>query len=320
VAINNPEFGLPAFGATLAACAWAARDRSWPALARLGAGAAAGVACGVAIVAALTLVVAGSLPAFEMLLTFPRIFGAEGFGLLGMPPLGLHLVIYMTFAAAIVVATVRAASDAEDRMLTGALAWTGVFGLGVGAYFVGRSHPHVLIDLFSIWSLTLMLLTVVAVRAILRRPTRRPSLAELLVLAGFGVAVCSLAQTPPPWSQVERLRQPPPNGVLRATAFTAGVRQLAVGDAPVALLVLLGQRIAYDLGLVNVAPYVNIESMMTTQQWQETVDRLRRAGGTSIIVTRQAMFGDQVAWLRRAGYAPSTEVPELGLVRFDGPP
>ena len=137
----------------------AAADRSaapvaWPARRPLG------LACAVAIVCALTLLVAGSLPHFGMLLTFPRIYGAGSFGLLPMPTLGLHLVLYVTFAAALVLATVRRGiGRPHDRSaLTGALAWAGVFGLGAGAYFVGRSHPHVLIDLFSAWSLALTLL------------------------------------------------------------------------------------------------------------------------------------------------------------------
>ena len=54
-------------------------------------------------------------------------------------------------------------------------------------YFVGRSHPHVLIDLFSAWRSRWRCCSIVVVRAIARRPARRPTLAELLVLAGFGV-------------------------------------------------------------------------------------------------------------------------------------
>ena len=192
VAINNLEFGLPAFGAALVVLAATAHDRSPRALARLGAAALAGVAIALAIVSALTLIVAGSLPQLGMLTTFPGIYGAEGFGLLPMPAIGFHLVVYVTFAAAIVVAVVRlaAAGDAGDATLTAALMWSGVFGLGAGSYFVGRSHPHVLIDLFSAWALALSLLTIAVAQAVVRRRLRRPQLAELLVLAGFGVMVC----------------------------------------------------------------------------------------------------------------------------------
>ncbi|HEX7289826.1 MAG TPA: hypothetical protein VF250_01755, partial [Conexibacter sp.] len=129
VAINNLEFGLAALGASLLALVAAAEDRSPRALARLGAAAATGLAIAVAIVSALTLAVAGSLPHPRMLTTFPSIYGAEGFGLLPMPSLGLHLVVYVTFVAAIVVAVVRIAAGCEpaEAPLTAALAWAGLF-------------------------------------------------------------------------------------------------------------------------------------------------------------------------------------------------
>jgi hypothetical protein len=58
-----------------------------------------------------------------------------------MPLLGLHVAIYLTYVAAIGTATVRAVRGEDGRLLTGLLAWSGVFGLGVGAYFAGRSTP-----------------------------------------------------------------------------------------------------------------------------------------------------------------------------------
>ena len=159
-------------GATLVALAWTLPDRSPRALARLGLEALGGGAIAVALVSALTLAVGGGLPHFGMLFEFPRIFGTEGFGLLPMPSVGFHLVVYATFVAAIAVAAVRGLAG-DDRLLSVALAWVGIFGLGVGAYFTGRSHPHVLIDIFTVWSYALVLLAIVAIRSILRRPGRR---------------------------------------------------------------------------------------------------------------------------------------------------
>jgi len=317
-AINNLEFGLPAFGATLLALAATAGDRSPRALARLGGAALAGVAIALALVAALTLAVAGSLPHLGMLATFPGIYGSEGFGLLPMPALGLHLVVYVTFAAAIVVAVVRLAAPAagDGAPLTTALAWSGLFGLGAGSYFAGRSHPHVLIDLFSAWALALSLLTIVAVQAVVRRGVRRPQLAELLVLAGFGVMLCSLAQTPTPWSQARRLWDTRPPRQRVATATTKVVDRLTTRGEPVALLLFLGHRIAYELGLDDVAPYANMDSMMTEQQWAETLRDLRRAGGRKVILIRHWLFPERIDYLRRAGYVPAQEQPDLGIVEL----
>jgi hypothetical protein len=315
VVINNPEFGVPAFGATLAALAWTERARSLRALGALAAQAAAGVLAAAVLVCALTLAVAGSLPHFAMLLTFPRIFGTQSFALLPMPPLGMHLVVYATFASAIVVAVVRAETPA-NRPLTAALAWCGIFGLGAGAYFTGRSHPHVLIDLFSAWSLTLLLLGVVAVRAIQRRPSRRPQLAELLVLAGFGVMACSLAQVPTPWSQIDRLSHAQRKDVRVTTAYEDVIATLTHRGEPVAMLIALGHHIAYDVGARDVTPYANIGSMITYEQWTETIAALRRAHGTKLFVTSGSLFTEQIHWLARRGYYPTREAKALALIEF----
>ena len=313
VAINNPEFGVPALGATLAALLWTTRPSSRT-LARLLVGVLLGLAAAVALVAALTLVVAGSLPHFGLLTVFPRIYGLEGFGQQPMPAYGLHLVVYLTFAAAIVVATVRAASGAADRALTGALVWSGVFGLGVGGYFAGRSHPQVLTDLFSSWSLALVLLTVVAIRAIAQRPSRRPTLVELLVIAGFGVMACSIVQVPTPWSQIARLREPAP-AETDAAKIAGGLRQMAPNE-PLLLLTPLAERYAHELGLDDVMPYANIESMVTVNQWREAVEALDRAHGRTIIVPNDRMHEDQAAWLLRAGFAPDIVRRREHLVRY----
>ncbi|HET6449079.1 MAG TPA: hypothetical protein VFG31_08215, partial [Conexibacter sp.] len=318
VAINNLEFGLPAFAATLAALA-AASSRSRAQLQRLALDALAGVLVAVMAVSLLTLVVVGSLPHFGMLLSFPRIYANAGFGLLPLPALGFHLVVYATFAAALVVAAVRLLSsmDADDRALTSALAWAGIFGLGAGGYFVGRSHPHVLIDLFSAWALALSLLLLVVVHAIGRRPARRPQLAELLVLAGFGVLACSLAQTPTPWSQIDRIQQTTPVARRVDNAVMTVIDHATHRGEPVALVVPLGHRIAVALGLDNITPYANGGSMMTAQQWTETVAALRRAHGTRILTDQRTTFRETAALLAAAGFhAARQSSAGGGLIEF----
>jgi hypothetical protein len=317
VVINNPEFGVPALGATLAILAWALPIRSPRTLAGLAGSALGGGAIAVALVSSLTLAVGGSLPHFGMLTTFPRIFGTEGFGLLPMPSVGFHLVVYVTFVAAIVLATVRTVSGNDDhRMLTAALAWCGIFGLGTGAYFTGRSHPHVLIDLFSIWSLTLALLAVAVVRAILRRPSRRPQLAELLVLAALGVMTCSLAMIPTPWSQLDRLRHGQPHDVRVMTALEDVIKEFTHRGEPVAMLVRPGHQIAEEDGIRDVTPYANIDSMMTEETWAEAIAALERAHGRKLFVQQETLFDEHVRWLARRGYKPYVEARALALIGF----
>ena len=82
------------------------------------------------------------------------------------PAIGMSTLIYLTYVGAIAVATVRALNSEPDRLMTGLLAWTGVFGLGIGSYYMGRSHPEVLTNMLSAWALCATLLFAVAVRGV----------------------------------------------------------------------------------------------------------------------------------------------------------
>ncbi len=65
--------------------------------------------------------------------------------------------------AALGAATVRAIRGDPGRTLSGLLAWSGIFGLGVGGYYMGRSSAEQLITMFSAWALALALLAFAAV-------------------------------------------------------------------------------------------------------------------------------------------------------------
>jgi hypothetical protein len=217
--------------------------------------------------------------------------------------LGLHLLIYLTYVGAIIAATVRMRRRAPNRVLTGMLAWAGVFGLGAGFYFVGRSHPATLVHEFSAWALTLVLLTILAVRELSARRLRRTAVGALIVLFGFGLAACSLAQAPTPWDQVARLQapfapeeeQPDPEPLVppEDPATRRFVASLADGrsrfvvrhGAPVAILLTTGHRIADAYGVVNVSPYTGTESIQTVQRMEATLDALRDAGGNTVILS-----------------------------------
>ena len=278
VAINGLEFGVPALGATLAAILWT-RPWSWATIGRVLRAAALGVGGAAALYALFTLIRAGSLPDYGALTFYPKLYGVVGYDLLPMPAVGFHLVLYATFAAAIVVATVRAVDRHPDVLLTGMLAWSGVFGLGAGGYFAGRSHPEVLIDLFSAWALALVLLLVVVVRAMLARASRWPRPAELAVLLGFGIAVCSLAQVPTPWSQLRRLRHDAPPWQYGPAAAERFVARFTKPGEHVAILMIPSHQIAYDVGVRNVAPYIGWDWMPFKEQVEQTFDALDRSGG-----------------------------------------
>ncbi|HEX5145734.1 MAG TPA: hypothetical protein VFV85_01830 [Conexibacter sp.] len=323
VAVNNPEFGLGALGALAVVLVALRPPRSRAAAARLLAEAAGGLLGAVALVSLGTLARSGSLPHLGWALEFSRLYGVGGWALLPMPRIGIFLVVYVTFAAAIAVAAVRLVRGASDVVLTGMLAWSGVFGLVAGAYFAGRSHPQVLIDLFSPWALSLVLLTVVAVRALAARGWRAPRPAELLVLCGFGLLACALAQTPTPWGQLGRIRDLSPAPVFRQHAAVELVREQTRPHEPIAILIPLGHRVAYDAGRTNVAPYASIESMPTRQQLARTLAVLRRAGGRRLFVDGAFTYPEELAAIERAGFRVSAEATDergATISELIGPP
>jgi len=302
--LNNPDFGMPAFVATFVALFWT-DARPWRRrLAELALEAVLGLLAALVLVALLTLAVAGAFPHLSYLFTFPRLWGVGGVTMLPMPTLGFHLVLYATFAAALVAATVRAVRGAEQRGLTALLAWSAVFGFGASSYFAGRSHPEVLISLFSAWMLSLALLGIVVVRSLADRAGRRPAVAEVAVLAGLALAVCSLAQTPTPWSQIDRIRTAgPPNSPIQR--FDARRFVAEAGVAPgerVLILIPMGHRIAYELGLVNVAPYVSMISMPAVEQLDEALAVLREEGGRRVFAYLGQVTPEQQQAIQDAGF------------------
>lgn len=308
--VNNPEFGAGAVAALVIALLAVRPPRSRAAAGRLAGEAIAGMVGGGVLLVLLTLVRSGSLPHLGWALEFSRLYGVGGWALVPMPRLGIFLVVYVTFAAALAVAAVRVARGAQDAVLTAALAWSGVFGLVAGGYFAGRSHPQVLIDLFSPWALALVLLTIAAGRALAARGWRRPAPAELAVLFGFGLAVCSLAQTPTPWSQLDRIRDDAPVALFKQGVAARFIAERTQPGEKVELLMPLGHRIAYDIGRVNVSPYASIESMPTQQQLATAIAALRREGGNKLFLSTQFTFEEELDAIRQAGFTIEEEVQD----------
>jgi hypothetical protein len=317
--LNNPEFGSAAIAGIVVALALVRWPESWRSARRMLGEAAIGLLGALALVTLLTLVRSGSLPRLQLLSEFSRLYGVGGWAMLPMPTIGMYLVVYVTFAAAIAVAAVRALRRDADVVMTALLAWSGVFGLIAGGYYAGRSHPQVLIDLFSPWGFSLALLLVVAVRALAARGWRRPAPAELALLFGFGLLVCSLPQTPLPWSQVARLQDDTPIAVFQQHDVAQFIRRTADREQRVGILIPLGHRVAYDIGKTNVAPYASIEAMPTEQQLQKAIDQIRDEGARRIYTVSSLTPQEEFDALVAAGFSPretittaqATDVTEL---------
>jgi len=315
VAVNETEFGVAAVLAALVAIACACPPGTWRAALRLVGEAAGGVLAGLGAIALLTLIRAGALPDPALLDEWPRIFTRLGWFSLGMPPVSLHLALYATFAAALLVVAVRLARGERDVLLTGMLAWSGVFGLLAASYYAGRSDEIKLVSMFSAWAFALALLTIVAARGLAAQGWRRPSPAQLLVLLGFALAICSIVHVPLPQHQISRLvDEPPGNYRARAERFIA---PLARPHEHVAILMPMGHRFAYDLRLDNVFPYPTQDALVTRWQLDTTLDAIRRAHVHRIFLHERITAPQQLAVLQQAGFRPSAQQDEL-LALEDG--
>lgn len=314
VILNNGDFGIAAVGATLAALLWSRRPPLREA-GRLAAEAAAGLAAGGALVAILLLGRTGSLPHLGLLFRFARLYAVSGFDMFPIKPLvGVSTIVFLTYVAAIATATVRALEREEDRLLTGLLAWSGIFGLGIGSYYMGRSHPEVLINMFPAWGLSVALLAVAVVRGLPARGARLPSPAGALCLAGVGVLACSLAQTPSPVAEAERLLGS--RGAIYRIGEEFVAERTSHGER-VLILSEVGHHIALDVHVQDVDPFTGQSAMPTVEQVSEAVAALRHAGGRKVFVPPEREWKGVPAVLRGLGFRRVAVDPVTSSLEYE---
>jgi len=311
VVINNVEFGAGALVGTAAALLVARPPRSARDAARMAGSAAGGLLGAAALVSLLMLARSGALPHLEYMTEFWRVYGVTGLVTIPMATTGLHLALYATFTAAIVVAVARTLRGAPDRLLSSLLMWSGIFGLLAGSYFAGRSDLFKLTALFSAWSFSLALLVVVVLRAIAAHGWRRPTAVELAVLFGFALAVVSLHELPAPWSQPGRLARSTSYPFYEQTPVVEFIGQQTEPHERVAILISMSNRIARQLSLTNVSPYPMLETIVTRREFGNLIDAIHRERAHKVFVESQLLTAGQRAILRRAGFAPSASSREI---------
>jgi hypothetical protein len=318
VLVNDVSFGAAALGASIAALLWTKERLTLRGIARLLAALALGVLVAGALVSVLTLVTAGTLPHFSWLTTYTRIFGSGGYVMWPLPVLGIHIAIYLTFAAAIVVATVRAVRSAPNVVLTGMLAWSGVFGFGALAYYVGQSYPENLLHVFSAWALAIVLLALVAVRALAAHASHRPTVPQLAVFFAFGLAACSLAQIPAPWGQLQRLGHGTPAPALTHNPLDRFIAADTSRGEAVLILTRLPFRIAYDTGVHNVAVFsAGFDVMPLVSELSESLDRLQRAHGHKVFVWEADLYQQELQLLRSRRFAITRTLNNSSVEQYE---
>ena len=290
-AMNNAEFGLPCLIAAIIALV-AGMERAEPLRSKVRTvflQALVGLVGAAALVAVVVLARAGELPDFTSLTHYSEIFGREGFGLVPMPALGLHIAIYLTYVGAILAAAVRFARRSEDSTLTAMLAYAGGFGLLTGSYFAGRSLPWQLLMLFPVWGLALALLAWMTFRHLRATSGVQPLLSRSLLpslatMTGFGVMVAAITTFPLPWKQVDRLSDAGP-AVNDAPAEQRFVEGRTTPGEPVLILgTPTDHRVAERAGVSNVSPWNGILSIYAERDVLRALDALEHARGSKVFL------------------------------------
>jgi hypothetical protein len=324
VAINNTEFGIPALAGCLLALASANLVPHNDRLGRirgLAGQLVLGLLAAVVIVAVFTLLRAGSLPQLSRLTQYDQIYVITGFSMSPTPNAGLHIIIFMTFVATLVMAAVRIRSMQPDRVMTGALAFSGTFGIGAGTYYMGRSLPEVLAALFPAWGLATALLCLLALQA-LRDPTSRrriwpvhafPIAVALIILGLFTTAI---DQFPAPWTQWQRLTADSHTVLFNTGPAIRFVRATTRPGEDVALLSPLGHIVSRDADVIDVSLYSQQEGIVTYNQLDDVIDALRASHGDKIFSS--GILPEISQALTTSGFHTIAQDTDSGLTEWSG--
>lgn len=347
-AVNNLEYGLACAGAVLAGlfCGQGAGPWSWARSKVLLAEAVAGVGAGAVTVCVLTLATTRSLPRPEYISHFNRAFAIEGFGLVPMPTFGLHVLFFLTFCAAFVVAVVASATGSEvagrSPVLVGALGYSGVLGLGAYSYWVGRSHQDALFAVFPTWGFTVCLFAWMIIREGGRldgRNLRTVVIPAMLLLTCFGVMATVIVQVPSPVAQWGRMTSgsissgdPAPSSIVCLTSpqptkpcpiapdsfrHESAVRFVEANTTRgerVMVLTGLGHLIALESGVVNVSPYSHPDAIAFTEQMDFVFKSFARTGATKIFLGLS--YPEIAGILRQRGFVPGPYDKTSGLTEW----
>jgi hypothetical protein len=318
VALNNLDFGAPA-----AAGLWASallfpppgtsRIRQTLCASGVFVGGVALAFAGYWLVVRLSC---GAWPHASALIEYQRTFAVLGFNMLPLPQVGVYWVVYATFILAVLYAVfVRFSESAaafpyRRRLSTGMLAYGGVAGLGSAAYYVGRSHPAVLVTLYAAWAFVAALLAhrvladVWAARS--RGPERAYAIHAIPAAAILGLWCWFLPFVlggPDVRAEIRRLvNAPAARGDTRRGQLVSLVAKYVPRGEPTVILYPDAHWLALEASVNNMCPFAHPDSVLLKAQSApvlESIERLPRH--------RRYVFGRFIASvgdrLSREGFA-----------------
>jgi hypothetical protein len=296
--VNNLDFGFPAFAGAIAAVMLSgplAEEFKIKKLIERGIVFLASVGISILGFYALTFARSGSLPDLSFYTLYQKIYILYGLYMLPAPRTGLHVVIYVAFMSAVLIPIWKAfqpsARGPRERMLLGMSAFSGVFGLGVLMYYVGRSHWLTLPAVFLAWSLCWgVLLCLVLHFARLKICTKEERALQTLPIAvlllGYGYMVFAGVYSGPSVSaQIRRLLLYEQNPALESDpnrfpseghiqGLAKFVQSHASPGSRVAIYYPNSHWIAILAGVQNVFPFSNPNAVFLKSQVELLVKRV----------------------------------------------
>lgn len=231
----------------------------------------------------------GSWPDPGILTEYQRTFAYLGFNMVRLPPNGMYWIMYITYMLALLYAVFDGYSRDSNhvsrarRLSVGMLAYAGISGFGVGMYFVGRSHPAVIIAMYPAWAFALALLLQRIVADVYRQRTWRadegavihaiPSAAILGVWAGLVPLILELPQVS---AEIDRLEYHSGGLDPRPTRLSALISKYVPKGAPTVVVAVNAHQLATDASVENLYPFAHPGSVLLKSQLRPVLDSITR--------------------------------------------
>lgn len=283
-----------------------------------------GVASALVAFSLVARVAYGVWPSVSALTQYQRTFAYLGFNMVAMPTDGLYWIIYLTYMVALVYVVFEAVSgdprsvSRSRRLSLGMLAFGSVSGFGVSVYFVGRSHPGVIIAMYSSWAFVVALLlhrVLCDVQEKKRSHAVDGDIIDAIPVTAMLALCCGLLpivlEVPNVSYEVQRLRQSGPVDT-RPARLAKLVAKYVKKNQPTVVSYVNAHQIAQMAAVSNLFPFAHTGSVLLSSQIQPVLKSIERlpAGDQYVF---GAFWPPVAAALNRWGFVPVESDGDFGV-------
>ncbi len=266
VAMNNLNFGIPAFGAAFLALLVIHSSRL-----KFIFQVVISIGIGLALVSGFTYLRSGELPQFGVDLMTQKAYGIFGYASLAMPPFGIQWIIVAIFMGALVTGWFK---RNDDPLRSVVFIYSGVFGAGSFFYYVGRADSGVLISLFGSFGLSFLpLLWCEWEKWKEKRRVGVLTVSYALVVSFLLPMALRLPSIP---GQISRLESANPSFRLRRAKLCELIGKYSKEQDAIAIIYPYGHLLAEKLGMRNVSPYSEDDNLILISQIERLALQIKK--------------------------------------------